>query len=251
MLVDSWANRLHEVAREGGTRRAISHAYRDLPDTDREHAVVASLEFITYHELGHALIDLLGLPITGREEDAADQLSTYLLLTAGDEVSAVTAWQGAESLRALQGRISELALADEHSLGQQRFYNVLCWIYGSDPERFGTRMKEAGLPQQRATQCPHEFDVMKRAWDALLAPTVRPADFTAFAGRVTSLQVFDASHAQGDDSKIGTEFVRSNLTRVGLVFRVAFPPPPEPMEATVTCSYLAPNGVILDSVTVP
>ena len=31
------------------------------------------------HELGHALIHVLDLPTTGREEDAVDQLSTYIL----------------------------------------------------------------------------------------------------------------------------------------------------------------------------
>ena len=30
-----------------------------------------------FHELGHALIDAWDLPITGREEDAADQLPTW------------------------------------------------------------------------------------------------------------------------------------------------------------------------------
>src|SRR5690606_4146412 len=34
----------------------------------------ASLEFILYHEAGHALVRRLDLPITGREEDAVDQL---------------------------------------------------------------------------------------------------------------------------------------------------------------------------------
>ena len=31
--------------------------------------------FVFYHELGHALIDMLDLPVTGREEDAVDQRS--------------------------------------------------------------------------------------------------------------------------------------------------------------------------------
>ena len=33
---------------------------------------------IFYHEFGHALVDILGVPVMGREEDAADALSVVL-----------------------------------------------------------------------------------------------------------------------------------------------------------------------------
>ncbi len=46
---------------------AASHA-----DARREAFVEANLLGIFYHELGHALIDILGLPVFGQEEDAAD-----------------------------------------------------------------------------------------------------------------------------------------------------------------------------------
>lgn len=44
-----------------------------------------------YHEVGHALVDVLELPITGKEEDAVDQLSTYVLVEDADggEVAAL------------------------------------------------------------------------------------------------------------------------------------------------------------------
>jgi hypothetical protein len=42
------------------------------------------LTFFSLHEIGHALIDLYELPITGREEDVADQIATFFLLGTND-----------------------------------------------------------------------------------------------------------------------------------------------------------------------
>ena len=39
------------------------------------------VEFVIYHEIGHALIDIYDLPILGLEEDVADQLSVYMMMT--------------------------------------------------------------------------------------------------------------------------------------------------------------------------
>src|SRR4051812_6372549 len=50
---------------------------------EREEAdlfVLGNTVFILYHELGHALIDLLGLPVLGHEEDAADNLASIMMI---------------------------------------------------------------------------------------------------------------------------------------------------------------------------
>src|SRR5690606_27845489 len=42
--------------------------------------VLANVRFIVLHETGHALVHLLDLPVTGRQEDAVDQLAAILML---------------------------------------------------------------------------------------------------------------------------------------------------------------------------
>lgn len=131
----------------------------------------SALVFIFYHELGHALVDLLDLPIVGREEDAVDQLATVMLLET---------WEGEESEMALLATAEafgvdsgdvELATWDEHSLDEQRYYNVLCWTYGSDPDYFSPLTEDGwGLPVERAERCSEEYELMSRAWDRLLGP---------------------------------------------------------------------------------
>jgi Putative metallopeptidase len=89
--------------------------------------------FVFYHEMGHALVDVLRLPITGKEEDAVDQLSTLILAESDDQGEGEdAALNGAIwfFLTGSENEITESAFADEHSLGQQRFYNIACWVYG-------------------------------------------------------------------------------------------------------------------------
>ncbi|MER7947180.1 DUF4344 domain-containing metallopeptidase [Streptomyces sp. NPDC096079] len=133
-----------------------------------------------FHEFAHALIDVYDLPVTGREEDAADQLSALLLsedsLHQGYAVSAIEAW-AALAQATEQGDISA-QLADEHSLSSQRFYNTTCWLYGSDPELYRsvvlTEDNPGGfLPADRAARCPAEYQQMLKAWGTLLAPYLK------------------------------------------------------------------------------
>lgn len=138
-------------------------------------SVFGATLFILFHELGHALVDLFELPITGREEDAVDQLATLMLVESGDPDVEASALDGADFFFAMadQGSLSEEAYWDEHSLDLQRFYNVLCWVYGSDPEGWFELVDSGELPADRADRCPDEYDQLANAWDILLEPYLK------------------------------------------------------------------------------
>src|SRR3546814_15326340 len=57
-----------------------------LPD-DLAVFVLGNTIFTLFHELGHALVDKLEIPVLGREEDAVDALAVLLMLP--DEEDAV------------------------------------------------------------------------------------------------------------------------------------------------------------------
>ncbi|MFL6199824.1 MAG: DUF4344 domain-containing metallopeptidase [Thermoanaerobaculia bacterium] len=138
-------------------------------------AVAGATLFTFFHELGHALIDLYDLPVTGREEDAVDQLATMILLEGGDE-GETAALNGAWSFLTEEEEDDseeEPAFWDEHSLDEQRFYNIVCWSYGKNPEAFQELVDDETLPEGRAARCPAEYDRMSRSWDALLDPYVK------------------------------------------------------------------------------
>ena len=151
-----------------------------LGDEFARQYVLANLRFIVAHETGHALIDQLDLPITGREEDAVDQLATTLMqrFARADE----SPQQVAENLRMAgnwflaraQGQYNLDAYADEHSLGEQRYFNLQCLIYGGNPARFVNIVTDGDLPEARAQRCPDEARRAGRSWLRLLLPHVAP-----------------------------------------------------------------------------
>lgn len=137
---------------------------------------------VTLHELGHALVSLYDLPVVGKEEDAADQLSA-LLLASGDEQHVAYAISTINTLAALtdaeaSGETPIEAYANEHSLSGQRYYNWVCWLYGSDTERYATVLQteqnpDGVLPPERAQRCPDEFQQIDESWSTLLAPYLK------------------------------------------------------------------------------
>ncbi len=141
-----------------------------------DDAVVGAIIHTFYHELGHALIDIYDLPITGKEEDAVDQLSTFLL-TDGTAAGEKAAIDGARAfyLEAQEHDtdIDELAYWDEHSLNLQRFYNIICLVYGQNEKKFAYLVKKGVLPEDRAERCAGEYQQVEKAWVTLLAPYIK------------------------------------------------------------------------------
>jgi hypothetical protein len=142
-------------------------------DAELAQAVAGASRFIVLHEAGHALVDVLSLPITGREEDAVDQLSTWLLVgdAAGDD--AVLSAAAAFSINGATRGVAEGDFAGEHSLDEQRFYNMVCWVYGRDPRRHADLIETAGLPAARAAGCGEEYRRLDASWRRLLQGQLR------------------------------------------------------------------------------
>jgi hypothetical protein len=46
-------------------------------------AVLGQFFYVVAHEMGHAMFDMLNVPLWGRAEDAADQFATYIMLQFG------------------------------------------------------------------------------------------------------------------------------------------------------------------------
>ncbi|WP_327091593.1 DUF4344 domain-containing metallopeptidase [Nonomuraea sp. NBC_01738] len=147
-------------------------------DVDEE--VAGALNGIFYHEFGHALIDLYDLPTTGKEEDAVDQLSALVLIRQAEDegdysdiISTINAWGRIGGQEAAVGGLDDSSFADEHSLSRQRYYTMMCYLYGSDHNAFLPLVSSGELPVERAQQCESEYNKMTKAWARLLAPHMR------------------------------------------------------------------------------
>ena len=151
-----------------------------LDDGHPLHYVRANVRFIVLHETGHALVHLLDLPVTGRQEDAVDQLAAILMLRFAsveespaeviDNLRMAANWMLSRST----GAYNLDAYAAEHALGEQRYFNLQCLIYGTDPAGFAGMVESGDLTAARARGCPREMRLASRAWLRLLLPHLAP-----------------------------------------------------------------------------
>jgi hypothetical protein len=135
--------------------------------------IAANLIAVFYHEFGHALIDILEIPIYGQEEDAADVLSVLMIDELFEEQSAVDiaasaafGLRGDTDLRAAIDR--EVYWWDVHGADLQRYYTHVCLFYGADPSERRYVAKELGLPDARAQTCREEWEQANRSWGRVL-----------------------------------------------------------------------------------
>jgi hypothetical protein len=124
-------------------------------------AVVGQLFFALAHEFGHAVFDIFDIPVFGREEDAADQFATYIMLQFGDD----------RARRLITGAaFSYRAFSSDHGSPEQRFYNLLCLAYGYDAKIFADVVENEYLPKTRAKNCRYEYVVLRYAFRQLIVP---------------------------------------------------------------------------------
>ena len=161
---------------DAGDVQSAAWGERDDLDAidDRALFVVGNTLFTVYHELGHALIDLLKLPVIGREEDAVDGFAAVTMIPEKpDEVRdalIVAVGDGWRAQSDVAAEEDERAYWGEHALDAQRHFAIVCLMVGSDQEGFYDYALEAGLPDERIETCTHDFTRMKRGWKRLLAP---------------------------------------------------------------------------------
>ncbi|MFA4833890.1 MAG: DUF4344 domain-containing metallopeptidase [Patescibacteria group bacterium] len=153
---------------------SYNFAYFINTEDELDKAVTDATFFIFFHELGHGLIDIYNLTYSGREEDVADQLSTVVLANLGED-GARAAITGANMFYITSSQIDagSYPFWDEHSLNQQRYYNILCWVYGSNPEKYNDFVGTYGLPEERAVRCQREYEKMSQFWDVAIDPYVK------------------------------------------------------------------------------
>ncbi|HEX7701899.1 MAG TPA: DUF4344 domain-containing metallopeptidase [Kofleriaceae bacterium] len=126
------------------------------------------MTFTFMHEFGHALVGEFGLPITGKGEDAADEIATIFLGFAGD-MGPKAALSGASWFQTMAAKPGAHNLFyDEHSFNDQRVISITCLLYGSDQKRYTKLMTDLKVPQKRLNRCVNDYRDRLKAWDSLL-----------------------------------------------------------------------------------
>jgi hypothetical protein len=125
--------------------------------------------FAIIHEMGHVLIGEMELPVLGLEEDAADAHAVLVMLKAGNVftprvlVDAAKGWFVSDQRAREHGE--KLAFYDEHGLDQQRAYQIVCLMVGSDPDKFADLARDTNLPEARQATCKGDYSNASWSWD--------------------------------------------------------------------------------------
>lgn len=140
---------------------------------DAEVAAASSIEFTVLHEFGHALVDVLDLPVTGLEETAVDEFAAVALIDEVEDPIAVL--EASDWFDAIAATPEDADLYDEHALDQQRFFHLRCIVYGTDPDEYADELEGLGVDDDRAAGCVEESEQVRASWHELLRPYLRVA----------------------------------------------------------------------------
>jgi hypothetical protein len=149
----------------------------------RGDAIVGAVIDTLFHEAAHGIFDLLEIPVMGREEDAADFFSIYLMLQFPPEdarrlIEGIAFNMGSEGRQDFADGPSPQKFAGPHGPNVQRHYNVLCLAYAANAGLFDN-VVPAGLPPWRARTCWEEWAMLQRSFTKLMMPHVDEARLRA------------------------------------------------------------------------
>ena len=161
----------------------------------REEFITGSFIGVILHEAGHAVFDILDVPIFGREEDAADQMAAFIALqfdkdVARSLVKGISYLWFAQSDPPTQSQSDVekeaeqdatvrcfkdpfCAYSDEHGTAGQRMFNAVCIAYGGDPKNFKDFAAAGWLPRNR--DCVAEYQKLRFAFSKTVYPFIDPA----------------------------------------------------------------------------
>jgi hypothetical protein len=168
-------NAIHEMRGDARMQKMSEQQQQDLVEF-----VAGNMLFVGFHEMGHALVGQLRLPVLGRGEDAADSFATLAMLQEGTEFSVNVLVQAARGWFLMDRREQKLgnmlSFYDEHGLDKQRAYAIVCLMVGSNDKLFKELADWVQMPEERQQTCHNDYDDAKYSWDVVLKPFLRSAD---------------------------------------------------------------------------
>lgn len=194
----------------------VAFGQEDDPTAEAMDFAMHDAAYTMYHEIGHLLVGELGIPVLGKEEDAADALAVILLLNDQDDeieafntlIDSADGWYF-NAVKSTGSGVEDFSYYDEHSLDIQRAYAMVCLMVGKDPQEFRETAEIYEFDQQRQDDCAYTYDQAHTSWDALLEPhtlTDTPGaeisvvyeeagDYTEFANELQSREILEKAAA--------------------------------------------------------
>lgn len=146
-----------------------SNNYEKDYGVSEKQAAIDTLLHTLFHEIAHAYIEDQGIAILGKEEDAADNLATLMLLEYFENGGSAAI--SAADMFAFESNDSPeyyevIDYIGEHSFDLQRHFSTLCLVYGFDPETHQNLLDEVNGEDRtdRQEYCIEYFETVQRNW---------------------------------------------------------------------------------------
>ena len=146
----------------------------------RQEVIVGGLVGAVLHAAGSAMFDMFHVPILGSDDDAADQISTYIALQFGPQVARTVVkgtyyvWDTYD-YQITHGN-QQYNFASGSSVPVQREYNILCIAYGGAPSSFNDLIDKGLLKRvtsaERHDDCKDEFKQVQETFLKTVHPNV-------------------------------------------------------------------------------
>lgn len=134
----------------------------DEAGEDGDAAFEGAFSYVLTHQVGHALIDLLQLPVGPDVEAAADRFVAVMLAYSPENAADVLA--GVFALHEMR-----VEWEDAGALSDARGEQLVCLLYGGDPETHAWLEDDDVLDENEAAACVAEFERVEAELEAMLA----------------------------------------------------------------------------------
>jgi hypothetical protein len=141
-----------------------------------DNVLSGAMTFVLYHETAHGMIDLLDLPVQGREETVSDSFGTTLAIASGPDGQTIALAAGELfAAHAKEPQNPAAQAAARYDLPQQRYFDVQCLVYGSNPARNANLVgaEQGMIPPGQSQTCVYDYQREARSWQRLLGPHLR------------------------------------------------------------------------------
>jgi hypothetical protein len=161
---------------------ALAADDKKLTDEQKAEAMDFAMHdavFTLYHESGHLLVHELGLPVLGKEEDAADALAVIQIFkntTDPDELfntmnDVADGWY----YSSLDMTDEDIDTYDDHSLDIQRANAMVCMMVGANPDEFGETADAYEMDVDQQDACAGTYQQAVDSWTSELSTHVAKA----------------------------------------------------------------------------
>lgn len=141
-----------------------------MSDEDGDDQVfVGAFALILLHQVGHAFVDLMELPVNATPEEAADQMAVVMVGFAEEGLQ--SAVEGAIALHEME-LDWENPGSGSTALSGRRLENLLCLLYGTNPDAHEWIVEEGHLPAARASGCEARYEEVSQEWIEMLSEHV-------------------------------------------------------------------------------